>query len=372
MLDAPVKDLDFVLEGDAPQLARQMASDLGWELLVHQRFGTATVTHNGCSVDLVTARRETYAAPGALPKVDAGALSEDLARRDFSINTLALPMFQAEPEVIDEQGGIADLEKGLIRTLHPRSFIDDPTRILRAVRYEQRFGFSLTCATEGQLQQALSQGCLDTVSGDRLRHELERILEEKLPGRALARAISLGILPAIHPSLTEKSSLARLEASSGNESTPEPLACLAALVYHLSPGDAESVVQRFNMSGQWAEVVRDTVALRELESQLSSPDLRPSQIVELLNGLGDAAVAAVSHICDSQLVSHRLGQYLGQLRQIVPALDGNALLAMGAAPGPTIGKILAKLRDAKLDGQVESEEDERQLVATMLAGGVDV
>jgi len=210
------------------------------------------------------------------------------------------------------------------------------------------------------------------VSGDRLRHELERILGEKLPGRALARAITLGILPAIHPSLTEKSSLARLEANSGNESTSEPLAYLAALVYHLSPGDAESVVQRFSMSGQWAEVVRNTVALRELESQLSAPDLRPSQIVDLVGTFAQAAVASVAYICDSQLVSHRLGQYLGQQRQIVPALDGNALLAMGAPPGPTIGKILAKLRDAKLNGLVVSEEDERQLVGTMLAGGVDV
>ena len=165
-----------MLEGDAPKLARQMASDLGWEVVVHHRFGTATVAHSGCSVDLVTARRETYAAPGALPKVDAGALSEDLARRDFSINTLALPMFQAQPEVIDEQGGIADLEKGLIRTLHPRSFIDDPTRILRAVRYEQSLGFTLASATEAQLQQALSQGCLDTVSGYRLPPDLARLL----------------------------------------------------------------------------------------------------------------------------------------------------------------------------------------------------
>ena len=361
-----------MLEGDAPRLARQMAADLGWELLVHQRFGTATVTHNACSVDLVTARREAYQAPGALPKVDAGDLSEDLARRDFSINTLALPMFQAQPEVIDEQGGIADLEKGLIRTLHPRSFIDDPTRILRAVRYEQRLGFTLDSTTEGQLQQALGQGCLDSVSGDRLRHELERILEEKLPGRALARAISLGILPAIHPSLTDQTGLARLETKSGNENAPEPLAYLAALVYHLSPGDAESVVQRFNLSGQWAEVVRDTVALRELESQLSAVELRPSQIVGLVGTFAEAAVASVAYICDSKLVSHRLGQYLGQLRQVVPALDGNALLAMGAPPGPTIGKILAKLREAKLDGLVESEEDERKLVGTMLAGGVDV
>ncbi len=360
-----------MLEGAAPQLARQMAADLGWELVVHHLFGTATVTHNGCSVDLVTARRETYSAPGALPQVDSGALSEDLARRDFSINTLALPLYQAEPEVLDEQGGIADLEKGLIRTLHHRSFIDDPTRVLRAVRYEQRLGFALDPATEGQLQQALSPGCLDSVSGDRLRHELKRILEEKSPGPALVRAISLGILPAIHPALTDQSGLASLDAQSGDENAPEPPAYLAALVYRLSPVDADSVVQRFNMSGQWAELVRDTVALRELEPQLSAASLRPSQIVGLLAGLGDAAVVSVAYICDSRVVSHRLGQYLSELRQIVPALDGDSLQAMGVPPGPIIGKILGKLRDAKLDGLVQSEEEERQLVATILAGGVD-
>ena len=210
------------------------------------------------------------------------------------------------------------------------------------------------------------------MSGDRLRHELERFLEEKLPGRVLARAIELGILPAIHPTLTDQSGLVRLDEKSGDENAPEPLAYLAALVYQLSPGDAEGVVQRFNMSDQWAELVRDTVALRELEPQLSTTELPPSKLVELLHRLSDAAVAAVSHICDSKLVSHRLGQYLSELRQVVPALDGNALLAMGVPPGPIIGKVLAKLRDAKLDGRVESEEDERQLVATILAGGVDV
>ena len=143
LLGTPVKDLDFVLEGEAAEVARRLAAELGGRVVSHARFGTASLLCGDVRVDLVTARKETYPHPGALPQVSAGTISDDLARRDFSVNALAIPLAVNDPQVMDAHGGIADLRLGLIRTLHSESFVDDPTRVLRAVRYEQRLGFRI-------------------------------------------------------------------------------------------------------------------------------------------------------------------------------------------------------------------------------------
>ena len=132
-----MKDLDFVVEGDGPSLARWLAGELGGETVTHARFGTSTLLLNEMRVDVVTARKETYAQPGALPQVVPSGIEDDLARRDFSINSMAIPLAANNPAVIDLHGGVDDLKRGLIRTLHEGSFDDDPTRIFRAIRYEQ-------------------------------------------------------------------------------------------------------------------------------------------------------------------------------------------------------------------------------------------
>ena len=150
ILGAPVKDLDFVLLDHAPSLAQDLARELGGRVTVHPRFGTATVDVEGDRVDVVTARKEVYPFPGSLPEVAAGSLDDDLARRDFSINAMALPLSGDSPEVIDTHGGIQDLENSSIRTLHPDSFADDPTRMLRAVRYQERLGFQIAASKIGR------------------------------------------------------------------------------------------------------------------------------------------------------------------------------------------------------------------------------
>ena len=372
LLEASINDLDFVLEGDAPNLASVLARELGWDLVVHDRFGTATVSHDDCHIDLVTARHEVYAVPGALPEVSPGTIYDDLARRDFSINTLALALSQPLPQPLDGNRGMEDLGRGLIRTLHPLSFADDPTRILRAVRYEQRFGFALAVDCEARLKQALASRYMDAVSGDRLRHELERILAEPRPGLALARAIDLGILKAIHPALNEKNAIVSLDSGSIDCDRIDPLFYLAALAYSLSPGEAEEVIRRFNLPAHWAEVIRDTVEMKRLETQMSAATLPNSEIFQLLDGRVETAVAAAARIIGPGVVAQRIDQYLSVLRQITPILDGGSVLAMGASEGPLVGHILRKLRAAKLDHLVESEEDERQLVGRLLVAREDV
>lgn len=367
LLGAPIKDLDFVLEGDAPALARSLADELKGEVVIHSSFGTATVVVEGSRIDMVTARRETYPHAGALPEVSPGTIDDDLARRDFSINALALPFFEQQPEVIDRHGGLADLVSGVVRILHPRSFIDDPTRILRAVRYEQRFDFHMESETEARLREALAGACLDAVSGDRLRHELERILEEQDPLPALNRAAELGVLAAIHPSLKNDNALASLQ-STGLPSADgcPPLVYLAALVYHLSPVDVESVISRLNLPSSWAKVARDTIEIRHREAALSADFLSGSQIYNLLEGLSQEALLAVSHLAEPALVDSKLRQFLDELAEVRPVLNGQDLLEMGVPEGPQVGQILRQLKEARLDRKVITEEDERRLVQQIL------
>jgi tRNA nucleotidyltransferase (CCA-adding enzyme) len=368
LLGEPIKDLDFVVEGDAPDLARRVAQELNGEAVTYHRFGTATVVLRDCRVDLVTARRETYPRPGALPEVSTGTILDDLARRDFSINALALPLAHRRPALLDPQGGAADLAHGVIRALHARSFADDPTRILRALRYEQRLGFRLEAGTWGQMQAAIRGGCLDAVSGDRLRRELERILEERRPELALGRAADLGVLAAIHPALKDGSALEKL-ALDGVNPGATPLAYLAALVYPLAPGDAGGVVRRLMMPGPWARVVQDTVAVKEMEPSLAQPGLTPAGVYRLVAGRAPEALHAVSQITASPLVAQRLGDHLRRLRPsaeglrlAVPSLNGTDLLTMGVPAGPRVGQLLQELRDARLDGHITSETEERAWV----------
>jgi tRNA nucleotidyltransferase (CCA-adding enzyme) len=381
LLGAPVRDLDFVVEGDGPELAHQLAEDLGGRVLTHPRFGTATVALNGCHVDVVSARKEVYPQPAALPQVFPGAIEDDLARRDFAVNALALPLGEARPKVLDHHGGVGDLRRGLIRILHPNSFVDDPTRILRAVRYEQRLGFRIERRTLVRLREAVSGGHLAALTGDRLRHELEHILMEDRPGPALTRGWDLGIMAAIHPALGKGKLLARLSAVAELGPAEDgglredrtggaiPLVYLAALTYPLSSGDAESVIHRLNMPRPWAQVVRDTVYLKRREAELAGPSLPRSRLVALVEVSCPEAVMAVSRVAGSPGVACRLAEYMNELRFVTPALNGRDLLAMGVPDGPMVGRVLRGLREAKLDRKVSTEAEERRLVQDILGRG---
>ena len=374
LLGGTVQDLDFVVEGDAPGLARRLAEELGGRSVVHSRFGTATIAVDGAAnalrVDLVTARREVYPRPGGLPRVFPGTIYDDLERRDFSVNAMALPVSGGEPGLLAPNDGVADLEDGLIRILHPDSFVDDPTRLLRAVRYEQRLGFRLEGDTESRLREGVAQGCLDTVSGDRLRHELGRILAETQPGPPLLRAVELGILAGIHPAWGYgdgwqhwAESGPEIIRETGLSRHFEELTWLAALAYPLAARDGEGLIGRLNMPKAWAAVVRDTIGLRQQEAAVAEYALLPSQLCGLLEGFSPAAVAAVAGLTDSAMASQALRRYLADLRHIAAALKGDDLLAMGVPPGPPVGDGLAQLRAARQDGRVDSIAGERQWVA---------
>ncbi len=368
LMDLPIHDLDFVVEGDAAALARDLAGELDGKIVVHQAFGTASISLGNDRIDIVTARKEVYPHPGALPRVTPGTIADDLARRDFSINAMALPLRDGRRRLLDLHGGVRDLEAGLIRTLHAGSFVDDPTRVFRVARYEQRLGFQIEENTFRQLEPAVACGQISGLSPDRARHEIERILNERQPGLPLVRLAMLGGLSQLSPSLSCVEAVERMAAAVRGGETASPMMYLAALVYPLTPMQGEALVQRLNMPNSWARVVRDTLTLTELEGQLASPTLANSQIVRILKGLSEDAIRAVSVVSFLPDVGGRLREYLFKLRLLSPKLDGNDMLAMGARPGPAVGRILRELCDAKFDGQLDTVEDERRFIRETLAG----
>ena len=376
LLGAQVLDLDFAVEEDAPALARQLSDRLNGRVTIHERFGTATVSAQGIRTDLVTARRESYPSPGQLPLVAPGSINDDLARRDFSVNAMALALSSSDGFLLDPLGGFDDLRAGVIRTLHRRSFVDDPTRMMRAVRYEQRFGFTIHKSTLDDMSEAVSAGHMDAVSGDRWRHELERILDEGDPVAPLQRAAELGLMEGIHPAfgkllmklrMDEDSGLRKIASLGSSEGKTEPDVCFAALFSPLSGTDAEGVIHRLRLPERQAALARDTIELRESEARIRAVSSRPSELARALAGFDPAAVSAWAELSSDKVVSNALRHYVSDLRFVKPELSGTALLQMGVVEGPEIGRVLGRLRDARLDGTVVNREEEVSLARDLLA-----
>ena len=368
LLEQATFDLDLVVDGDAISLAQLLANSTDGRLVVHNRFRTANVRWNEWSVDLTTARSETYDRPGALPRVKPGSLSDDLFRRDFTINAMAIQLSPGRyGNLIDLYGGQDDLKRGLIRILHEQSFTDDATRIWRALRYEQRFGFKLEMETLELLKRDIVM--LDTISSDRIRHELELALKEVYPEKFFLRADQLKVLSQLLPGLECDSGLAARFEQARQVSSPNPPPTglyLALLTYPLTGEHIEQLVERLRLPRLQIQTLRDICKLKTEVSSLEATNLKPSQVYSILHGYIPAAIIAISLASDSPTVTPNIQAYLTRLRYVRPALTGEDLTKMGLAPGPRISEILERLRVAKLDGEVTNRQEEEELVRKWL------
>jgi tRNA nucleotidyltransferase (CCA-adding enzyme) len=378
LLERPTVDLDFVVEGDAITIAHALAEELGGRVVTHEKFRTANWfpegEHQPQSVDFATARREFYTEPTSLPTVESGGIKLDLHRRDFTINTLAIRLDPAGfGNLLDYYGGLADLRTGRIRALHSMSFVDDPTRMLRAVRYEQRFGFTMEQRTEGMIGRW--HDMLDRVSGDRIRHEVERLLAEPTPEKGLRRLDDLGILAAIHPALTtdERTEAAfaalraLLEAPPWEPAEPidEELAMFAVLVGRLPLEEITAISERLKVRRATTQgVERTAAAWQQLRGLPSDP--APSAVDAALHGASDTDLAALWSLADDTL-RPLITRWAAEWRHLSPYTDGDTLKAMGLQPGPHFGVILRQLRRAWLDGDISSREEEETLRETLIA-----
>ena len=356
LLGIPIKDLDLVVEGDAPALARQLSEELGGSLLVHPQFGTATVTLGDSRLDLVTARREVYPRPAALPQVSPGTIEDDLARRDFSINALALSLAEPRPRIRDPHDGVGDIGRGPDPGTASPQFRGRPNPHPQGRQVRTAPGvFELRTKRCRWRKRLWTKGTWPRSAATEYANELDLILHEERPALPLRRAMELGILAAIHPALLNGEALERLETSNPlqnpvDETRTEAwhggegqhLVYLAALVYPLSPGDGEAIIRRLNLPGAWAEVVRDTISLRELEPELSAPALSSSRLARLVQGFSPAAILAISRVTNSPAAGRVLKEYLDELRHVAPDLKGGDLLALGVPSGPLVGQILGQ------------------------------
>ena len=372
LLARETRDLDVVVEGDGLEFAARLAEAFGGRVRVHHAFRTAVVeAPEGFHVDVVTARSEVYRAPAALPEVQTATLREDLFRRDFTINTLAIRLGpELGGELIDFFDGRRDLEAKTLRVLHDRSFVDDPTRILRAVRLGLRLGFAIAPETLGLARAAAAEGIFDHLSGSRLRDELALLLDDPaLALNGIERLEELGVLRGIDPRLElDAAARERLRAAHAAyqdlaEIVGPPVALwrllLMALVENLGADDRERLAGRLLLAGEDRRLLTGFPERLDAARTVLQGDPKPHQAAEALESL-----AGEEHLLLHDERSRGwVRRYLAELRPLALALRGADLLAAGVPPGPRIGAALRATRRARLDGQVDQPGELRYALA---------
>ncbi len=378
LLERPVLDIDLVVEGNAIDLAKAMQAKYGGRIRSHRRFGTANWIIEGKiegvdRLDFVTARTEFYQQPTVLPEVEQSSIKQDLHRRDFTINTLAIRL---SPEgfgnLLDFYGGYSDLQNKHIRVLHSLSFVEDPTRILRAIRLEQRLDFHLGKRTLEHLKNALD--LLPRVSADRVFSELEYTLQEETPERALLRLSDLGVLQRIHPRLRAGEQFAQQAVllREGLHDTPwtnvkaQPVHYLGLLAFPLSSEDTEQLIQRLHIRSNLASILRQIQALKKIAPQLAAAQ-RPSQAYALLEPYKDDALLVCWLAFDNPAARQWIVVFKEKLCCVKPIIGGKYLIEkFNLRPSPLFTKILTRLRNARLDGEISTLAEEEALVKAFL------
>jgi len=383
LLERTPRELDVVVARDAERIARELASSLSEEgegeplLSSHERFGTASVQWHAGRVDIAARRAESYPAPGALPEVREGSIEEDLARRDFTVNALAVPLGGAHAgELLGAEHALEDLSASRLRVLHARSFIDDPTRLLRLARYRARLAFEPEPHTARLAREALAAGALATVSGARVGAELRLALAEDDPLEALASHEELGVLAGLVAGLALDRALAQraLALAPQDASVQELLlACLLlgpARRTERSERAVRDLLDELEFpAGERDRVARSAAYAAELAQRLGLA-LRPSELRELLDGQPLEAVAlagALGESAGSQRSAEQARMWLDQLRHVRLDITGEDLLAAGLQPGPQIGMRLQAALSSKLDGELPAHDAHAELRAALEA-----
>jgi tRNA nucleotidyltransferase (CCA-adding enzyme) len=369
-------DLDFVLEGSAIILAESLEQAYPGRFKIiakHDRFQTATLNFFADTVrevDLSTARIEFYEFPAALPTVEASVLEQDLFRRDFTINALALSLTGDEfGYVVDFFDGVADIDAKLIRVLHPFSFIEDPTRIIRAARFASRLGFELEGKTRQQADRAIAMGIFDNLGGSRLKEELRLILESPYRLAALELLNDLGgglRYLASHLTFDDRirGFIRRAERTLvRNRIDREWVVYLALLLAPLAAPEVESVMERLSLANEERDWIRAGLKLLGELPEKRDDTLARSQIYVLLHGHSEQSLAIAASLAVPGSPARRwIKLYLEELRLIRTSMSGSDLMRMGFPQGPPIKDALQKLHAARLDGDVQTPAQEFEFV----------
>ena len=377
LLERSNTDIDFVVEGNAIEFAEHIRAEFGGRLHTYKPFGTAKwlidddvaqklglpATAIPDHIDFASTRSELYEHPTALPTVYNSSIKLDLRRRDFTINTLAVQLSPKRTmwRILDFYGGLADLEQRLIRVLHSLSFVDDPTRILRAVRFSERLQFVIEPRTAELIQTALPM--LRRITGERIRNEIELLLKEPAPTRGLLKLEALGALSHIHPDFTAKPELRKafdtLENGHPQWSDNSILLRWHLLMAQIDAGKIVSVATRLLISQNHAEDFVQTGQIAQKPVQLIQPLTKPSEIDTLLAPLSEEGLVASWILLDDATARQRIEQYHDVWRHIKPTITGHDLRERGLNPGREFGIILERLREGWLNGDIRNTDEEQ-------------
>jgi tRNA nucleotidyltransferase (CCA-adding enzyme) len=366
-------DIDIVIEGDGILFARALSEQLKTKVRFHQRFGTAKIITDGLRVDIATARTEYYESPAALPKVETSSIKKDLYRRDFTINTLAIKLNQKDfGLLIDFFGGQRDIREKAIRVLHNLSFIEDPTRAFRAVRFSERFGFKLSKHTESLIKSTIKMNLFEKLSGSRLYEELFLAFNETNPVSTLKRLSSFGLQKVIHQNLVfdeklETTLLAMYETLAWynllylGEKPDIGILYLMALLSNLSNDERKDALERLAAPPQIMKIILKSIdGSAEILRKLPLND--PAEIYHLLIHINIEIILFSMAVTKDTRKKKEISRFLIELKMIKPVLKGNDLMKLNIPPGPIYAEILKRLLDEKIRGNLKTEEDEIMFV----------
>ncbi len=366
-------DIDIVVEGDGISFAKSFGRKLNAKVRTHERFGTAKIITDNLKLDVATARTEYYESPASLPKVETSSIKKDLYRRDFTINTLAVKLNLKDfGLLIDFFGGQRDLREKIIRVIHNLSFIEDPTRAFRAIRFSERFGFKLSKHTETLIKSTLKLDLFSRLSGARLYEELLLAFNETEPVKTLKTLSEFGLLKVIHSGL-----LFNNELESALQSMFETLAWfnllfleespdrgalyLMALLSTLKEEERNTAVERLSPPPRVREMITKGITQsKDILNKLPLND--PASLYHLLNGVNLEILLFSMAQSKSKQKQKAISQYLIELRKITPLLKGKDLQKIGFKPGPLYSKLFSELLDEKLSGRLKTKEDEERFV----------
>jgi tRNA nucleotidyltransferase (CCA-adding enzyme) len=377
LLRRPNLDIDLVVEGDAIEFARAFAEEHHIKCKIHRKFNTAMVIFpDGLRVDVASARFEYYQHPAALPIVEFSSLKMDLYRRDFTINTLSIALNPDEfGHLIDFFSGQKDLKEKIVRVLHNLSFVEDPTRILRAVRFEQRFSFKIGKQTAGLIRNAVRMGLIQKLGGHRFFHEIQLILEEENPLPALRRMAEFSVMPALAPGMVFDRRLEELFGRLNQvvswyrlSSLEDPLdrwwVYLLGLFSNLGPEDVTEAASRLRLTAAQRDRILWTYenVTKLLRTFFPSPDRKPSEIYRALLPFKPEELLFLMGKAEREETRRAVSHYFHRYRNVKTELKGKDLKEMGIPPGPIYRKLLDELLYARLNSEVSNRFEEFTLL----------
>ena len=357
------KDLDFVVDKKAENISSEIALELNGEVLSNSEFGTSKLSFKKSIYDIANARSETYAHPGALPKVTRNSIDKDLWRRDFSINSIAIQLTQDEDwQILDPTDGLADISHGTIRVLHDKSFVDDPTRIFRAIKYSTRFGFSIDEKTEKLIGDCIKSNYINKISGNRILSEVSQILEEDHFKTSIKLLSSFGILSSIHPKLKIGDALLYKVTQLNNDTKENKSTLLTLILSDINPEDINEICHRLDVNPKKAQILHDIQTIKQNTKSLSKTKIINSELMMLLDKLDIEAISCIKLISKNESLGNNLSNFLDKLRFIKPKITAKEMISLGIAPGPQIGSLLADIRFAVADGVLKTATEEKQFI----------